>query len=260
LTITVAAAAVAVAAASLHREFVATDRRVRTATATDPPTYEPNWRELVQAGVVIGSASAPVTVVEFSDLECPVCARFHTTVRDALKRFGDSVSFVFVHYPLAQHRFARNAARGAECAGQQGRFYEFVDAVYGRQDSLGLKPWPAFARQAGVRDLRAFSECMRDTQPRPRIERGLSAGERFQVKGTPTVIVNGWRFPVPPFGVLEERIAEILQDSAQRPRAVRPATVRDRAAGGQTRWHDPPVEPVPGTPSSASSLALREKR
>ena len=159
-----------------------------------------NWQALVASGVWIGNRNAENIVLEFADFECPFCKRFHDAYSDARLTLPDTgnVALVFVHLPIPGHRFARPAARAAMCAENQGRFTAFHDAIYAQQDSLGLKPWVAYAADAGVPDLRAFEKCNASTQPVQLVERGVALAESLNVKATPTVIVNGWRYSSPP--------------------------------------------------------------
>ena|SRR5688572_11003018 len=157
-----------------------------------------NWNELVSAGIRVGSDKSPVTVVEFADFECPFCARFHSNFQTVQRQFGAKVSMLFVHFPLPSHRFARPTARAAECAATQGRFEGFADLLFRKQDSLGLKSWVSFAAEAGISDTARFAACARDTVAIARIDRGLALGRKIGVRGTPTIIVNGWRFATPP--------------------------------------------------------------
>ena len=121
------------------------------------------------------------------------------------------MSTSFVHFPLDFHRFARPAARAAECAAAQDRFDEFADALFEKQDSLGLKPWGAYANAARVPDVLAFDRCVADTVTVARIENGRALGKQLDVQGTPTVLVNGWRLPMPPDSAeLSSIISEVL--------------------------------------------------
>ena len=119
-------------------------------------------------------------------------------VRRAEKKYGDRVSHTFIHYPVLSHRFALSAGRAAECANNQDKFAAFVDVIFAKQDSLGLKTWIEYAREAGVSDTARFSSCSLDTAPIRRVETGRQLGERNRLTGTPTVIVNGWRLPGTP--------------------------------------------------------------
>ncbi|HEU4994382.1 MAG TPA: thioredoxin domain-containing protein [Gemmatimonadaceae bacterium] len=103
-----------------------------------------------------------------------------------------------MHWPLSYHRVARPAAQAAECAEKQGRFGEFVDAIYRNQDSLLLKSWNSFAKDAGVLDVRGFEACSNAATTFARIDSGAAFAKRWGLRGTPTVLVNGWRFGAAP--------------------------------------------------------------
>lgn len=136
-----------------------------------------NVDQLLANGIRIGSPASRAAIVEFADFECPFCRRFHATYADLKRRFGDDLSLVFIHYPLGSHRFARPAARAAECAATRGRFGDYARLLYLKQDSLGLKSWGSFAFEAGIQDTLAFSRCAIDTVVVQRIENGLALGK-----------------------------------------------------------------------------------
>src|SRR6185312_4288188 len=212
--LTLSAAVIAVALA--HREFGRSTGRGAPNTNT-PPSYVKNWNTLLQVGELVGSADAPVKVIEFGDFECPFCRRSDSLYRVAASKFGQSVALIFVHFPLGIHRFAVPAARASECAARQGRFAAFHDKLYDRQDSLGLKTWTSFAVDAGVPDTAAFGACVQDVKPVSQIQAGLDAGKRFNVNSTPPVLVNGWRFQYPPNGEqLDSIIAAFSAPIAER--------------------------------------------
>lgn len=154
-------AAVAVATALVRREFFPDPGRLSAPNYA--LTFVPGWEKLLVAGIQSGKADAPIKLIEFTDLECPFCRQFHTTVRAAQRKYANRVSHVFVHYPIAGHRFARLAARASECANDQGDFTTFIDVVFAKQDSLGLKPWAEYAREGGVSDSARFARCIADT-------------------------------------------------------------------------------------------------
>lgn len=202
--------AVAIAGVLVRREFFSPANAGTLPSLNDPITFVDQWRGLVEEGVVVGSRDAPIMVVQFSDLECPFCRRFHGTLRSAQSDYGDKVAYSFVHYPLSMHKLARPAAIAAECAGRQNRFAEYLDAVFEKQDSLGQRTWTAFAADAGVRDTAALIACMSDTAVSARVERNVALGDLVGVRGTPTVIVNGWRFPVTPPDSQFRRVIDAL--------------------------------------------------
>lgn len=191
-------AAVAIAGAVVHREFAARPAAGGVARSSVAPEYLASWKELLSGGVLVGDSAAPVKIIEFADLECPACKTFHSTVRAITHKAPQDVALIFVHFPLAQHRFARPAARAVECANEQGKFLTYYDLLYDKQDSLGLKAWTSFAVEAGVPDTVRFARCTSATTEVRRVETGRALGAKIGVHATPTVIVNGWRYSYPP--------------------------------------------------------------
>lgn len=187
-------AAVAVAAVLVHREFGTRAAPAAMARATLAFEYVEEWQELVAKGRTVGRPTAPVKIVEFMDLECPACRGFHASTQVIREKYKNDVAFVFVHVPLGMHRFAVPAARAAECAAVAGRFSEMVDAIYRKQDSLGLKTWVSYARDAQVADTASFGRCASLSSVVSSAEDGIAAGRSIGLTGTPTVMVNGWRF------------------------------------------------------------------
>jgi protein-disulfide isomerase len=173
-----------------------------------------DWRTFLQHGILVGEPTAPIQVVAFLDLECPACRGFHLeTFRDVKTQFGDSISTVFIHWPLSNHRFARSGAEALECAAAQSKAVEFLDLAFEKQDSIGLKPWVAYARDAGIADTVTFSTCLQI--PKPRIDSGRAIAEREEFFGTPTVLVNGWLFPTTPSSARLSRVITALLNGQQ---------------------------------------------
>jgi protein-disulfide isomerase len=205
--------AAAIATTLVHREFFA--QPAGEAVAPQPPEYIKRWNDLLPGAVVMGDTHAPVTIVEFMDLECPFCKTFNSSVQVLRKKYGAAVTVAVVHYPLGMHRFARPAARAATCAHAQGRFEHFVNVVYDKQDSLGFKSWTSYATDAGVPDTAAFLRCATATTPVASIDTGVALAKAIGVNATPTILVNGWRYSTPP-------------DSAELDRVVRAILARKR--------------------------------
>jgi protein-disulfide isomerase len=194
-----------------HRELMSDSTVVLDGGFERGWTFKENWHDVVAVGHRLGSEDAPITLVEFGDFECPFCKRFAEHVHRLKERLGDSLAFVYVHYPLSRHRFAIPAARAAECAGEQGRFHEYHDALFAKQDSLGLKSWLSFAEDAGVSDIATFGKCVAEASPLPRVEAGRRLGDELGVQGTPSIILNGWFYPGGlQFEQLEEAIRTVM--------------------------------------------------
>ncbi|MBW3655682.1 MAG: DsbA family protein [Gemmatimonadetes bacterium] len=198
MTMVLTLCAVLFAAILVKREFLDGNAPVTYAERSTVPERVGNWDELLANGIALRSPGARVVVVEFADLECPACRQFHMRLDKAAADLNTEVGLVMLHFPLNTHRFAQPAARALECAAAAGAAARFVDVAYAKQDSFGLKPWTGYAAEAGVRDTVAFAACARDTAPVERVERGRRIGEGMDLRGTPMVIINGWRFPSPP--------------------------------------------------------------
>jgi protein-disulfide isomerase len=185
--------------AVVRREFFAPRPQITRPVVNRQPVVVENWPELLASGQRIGPPDAPVTILEFSDFECPFCRRFSTQTLPAVRRqFPNEVNIVYRHWPLSRHRLAYPAARAAECAAVQGRFEAFHDLLFAQQDSLGRKPFVDFAQESGVRDLGAFEKCNAVRDPVAQIESDLIAVKQLGGTGTPTVVVNGLRLPGTP--------------------------------------------------------------
>ena len=161
-----------------------------------------DWTKYARQGHRLGVATAAVTIIEFGDFECPVCARFANGPLRAIRTaYPNDVQVIFRHWPLTYHRFAYPAARAAECADHQGRFEQFSSKVYEKQDSLGLLTFDQYAVASGVPDIAAFHTCNSSSGPIPSIEDDIKAALELGAKGTPTVIVQGLMLSAAPDSV-----------------------------------------------------------
>jgi protein-disulfide isomerase len=137
-----------------------------------------------------GNPQAAVRIVEFSDFECPYCARAAATVTELKAKYGDDVQLVFRHFPLSFHPNAKPAAELSQCANEQGKFWEVHDAIFANQEHLGAEALKAAAKKAGV-DEKALEQCLASDQVRQQIETDLAEAQKLGVSGTPTFYVNG---------------------------------------------------------------------
>lgn len=189
-TLVLVICAVVVAAAIARREFLA--QPMRNARAGVQEKREKNWRQYAAAGHVIGAENSSVTIVEFSDFQCPVCRRF-ALMHDSLAKLGLNVKVVYRHFPLHTHRQALNASIASECAAAQGRFEQVHDALFAHPESLGVAPWWNFARRAAVKDSAEFDACISTSRPQPALERDTVDGRRLKIRGTPTLLIHDLR-------------------------------------------------------------------
>lgn len=142
-----------------------------------------------------GAANAKVTVIEYSDYECPFCKRFHTTLQQLLQEYPNDVRWVYRHFPLEQlHSKAKAEANASECAAEQGKFWEFSDIVFREtpsNDGLDLAKLPEYAREAGVANIAQFQSCVSSNKYASKVEEDLADAESAGGQGTPYSVVIG---------------------------------------------------------------------
>lgn len=192
-------AAVVVAGAVVHRALRHSPPARSPSTAVTQRIPDSLWEAATGAGELVGGTNtSPVTIVEFTDLECPACRGFQP-ILDALTATRSSdVRVLYVPHPLGYHRFALAAANAAECAAEIGALPRWIAAVFRGQDSLVLKTWGQFARSAGIHDTARIARCAIRRDTASRVARGLALGSALGGVGTPTLIVQGLRFSSPP--------------------------------------------------------------
>ena len=139
----------------------------------------------------LGPASAPVTLVEYGDFECPACAQASHVVNLLLAHFGERLRFVFRHFPLRQvHPHAELAAEAAEAAGAQNRFWQLHALLFANQRHLDARSLVSHAERAGL-ELHRFDQEMGHHLYLPRVREQSQSGRESGVRGTPTFYVNG---------------------------------------------------------------------
>lgn len=158
---------------------------------------------------VRGAPMAPVTIVAFSDFQCPYCAAAHPELDRLVREFEGQVKLVFKHFPLGSHPRAVAAARAAEAARNQGKFWEMHDALFENQRALEDADLERYAGMIGL-DVERFKADMAGTEVQERVEEDRALGERLGVEGTPTVFVNG-RLLREPFKALPAYLREELE-------------------------------------------------
>jgi protein-disulfide isomerase len=154
----------------------------------DPPRYDVN----VDADdAVQGGADAAVTLIEFSDFQCPFCARVMPTLKRVRETYGDRVRIVWKDFPLtAIHPQAFKAAEAGQCAREQGKFWEYHDRLFGNQQALETEFLKKHAADEGL-DAAQFNACMDTAKYGDRVQEQMGIGTRLGVSSTPTVFVNG---------------------------------------------------------------------
>lgn len=138
-----------------------------------------------------GRPDAPVTIVEFSDFQCPYCRRAQSTLRDVLAKYSGKVNLAFRDFPLRQiHPSAQSAAEAARCAGEQGKFWEYHDALFADQSRLDPPGLSEHARSLGL-DTAQFNSCLSGGKYKSAVGKDLQEGIAAGVSGTPGFFING---------------------------------------------------------------------
>jgi hypothetical protein len=148
----------------------------------------------IEGAPIRGSAAAAVTLVEFSDYECPHCAGAAPVLRDIEREFGERLKVVHMHFPLSGHLHAMAASRAAVAAGRQGKFWEFHDLLFANQSALENQNLEQYAQRIGL-DMTRFRADLAATESETRVASDRREGERLQIDGTPAVYINGRRWP-----------------------------------------------------------------
>lgn len=142
---------------------------------------------------VRGAPMAPITIVEFSDFECPFCGRAAPILEEVISEFHGEVKLAFFHFPLSMHPRAAAAARATVAAQNQGKFWEMHDLIFQNQTALERSDLEAYATRIGL-DLDRFRADLDAPETQRRVEADRAQGERLGVDSTPTLFVNGRKF------------------------------------------------------------------
>ena len=163
----------------------------------------------------IGSHEAVLTIVEFGDFGCPYCGRASYSVRRLASKYGDQVRVIYRDFPVTDiHPQAQLAAEAAECAHEQGKFWEYHDKLFQNQDDFDYEDLGNYARQVGL-DVDSFADCLAEERYRDEVTEDFAAGVAAGVKGTPTFFFNGTRVQGAIPDELFEMIVEAYLDSQE---------------------------------------------
>jgi len=146
--------------------------------------------EVAAKGPSRGPDNAAVTIVEFSDFQCPFCGRVFPTVEKLMKDYDGKVRLVFRHFPLSFHPNAEKAAEAAACAQDQGKFWQMHDKMFSNQQKLAVEDLKTFAKDIGL-DQGKFDKCLDSGEKAAMVSADEKDGESAGVSGTPAFFING---------------------------------------------------------------------
>lgn len=140
-----------------------------------------------------GEKQAQITLIEYSDFECPYCKRFHPTMKKILEDYSGNVNWVYRHFPLPFHANAAPAALGSECANELGgntKFWQFADGVFADSSPLSAEAIPAIAAKIGL-EKNQFAACLESKKYQKAVDDQLAGGQKAGINGTPgTILIN----------------------------------------------------------------------
>lgn len=162
-----------------------------------------------------GNQNAPITIIEYSDFECPFCGNFHPTLQQIQADYGDDVRWVYRHFPLSFHPEAQPAANAAECAAEQGKFWEYADGLFANQTTLGDTFYEQLAGAVGL-NVANWKTCYTANTYNAKVDQQAQAGAAAGVTGTPGSFIidqGGNAIPIKgalPYASIASAIDELL--------------------------------------------------
>ncbi len=154
------------------------------------PPYRAPRQQVEAKGPSRGPATAPITIVEFSDFECPYCSRAEETVSEVMRVYGDKIRLVYRDLPLPNHKNAPKAAEAAHCAGEQGKYWEMHAKLFANQRALEVPALKGYAKDLKL-DQAKFDKCLDSGATAAIVEESRKVGNEAGVNGTPAFFVNG---------------------------------------------------------------------
>jgi len=140
---------------------------------------------------IIGNKNAKIVMIEYSDFQCPYCKNHQQTMNQLVDEYGDDIAWVYRHFPIPSlHPFANMAALSSECAAEQGKFWEYSDALYDNQDSFSSNYFGELAGQLGLKTSQ-FDDCLSSAKYQSVVSADIADAEQAGITGTPGTFING---------------------------------------------------------------------
>src|SRR3989344_1952564 len=160
---------------------------------------------------VAGSDNATVTILEYSDFQCPFCGQAEPTIKQILDKYPNDVRVIYKHFPLSQiHPYSEKAAEAAECAADQGKFWEMHDIMFANQNNLYTNSLKQYAKDIGL-NTDDFNSCLDSGAMKPLVDNDLRDGGEAGVRGTPAFFGNGrLKSGAQPFRVFDSAVKNAL--------------------------------------------------
>lgn len=197
---------------------------------------------------VKGQANAPVTIIEFSDFQCPYCAKFFKETLPLLEKEyiqTGKAKFIFRDFPLDFHQYAQKAAEAAECAGDQGKYWELHSMLYLYQNKLDPESLKVYANELGI-DMTKFNKCLDTGEMAEEVKKDFADGQKYGLTGTPAFFINGKLVTgAVPYADFKKEIEAALGKAA--------GTVPETKAEEKPKQEEKPAEPKAGVPAGSQT-------
>lgn len=192
--------------------FVATLAIVGVAVMifSKPTIIAPVEISIPQSAHIAGNPSASTTLIEFSDFQCPACETFEPIVQEVVKKYGDRIRFIYLHFPLSKHAMAEPSARAAESAGMQGKFWEMHHLLFENQLTLSEETITRLAQSLNL-NMQTFQSDYTSLDIKNRVEQDRLEGMRLGIPGTPTFYLNGKKLTLYSPKDLELAIQDVIE-------------------------------------------------
>lgn len=191
--------------------LVAIDKATSKQNTTDPIS-DADW--------TLGPKDAKVTLIEYSDFECPACGYYYYPVKNALEKYGSKIYFAYRHFPLPQHPNAMFASEFAEASGKQGKFWEMYNIIFDKQKEWSDLPedkakaqFVLYGKSFGLDEAKLLVDAS-STEVKAKINVNMEQGLKANLKGTPTFFINGVMIDNPQDAIaFDALISKTINDS-----------------------------------------------
>ncbi len=209
-------------------------------------TGEEIYRVTIGSSPVIGNRNAPVTIINFSDFECPFSKRVFEMMERILKQRGDDIAYVYKHFPLAPHHQARRAAKAAIAADRQGKFLEMHRLLFENNQAINEENIFLWAEKIGL-DKERFERDFKGPDSDRLLQEDIVEGNIFGVRGTPTLFINGRRLSGANLSQIERTITEEINHGKELQKKGAKDIYAEIVKNGRSRY-TPPKRPMPVIP------------
>ncbi len=188
------------------------------AAAPQPPQEDFTKAYTIEDGesAVLGKKDAPVTIVDFSDFQCPFCARFYPPIKEVMKAYPDKVRLIIKNFPLSFHPNARPAAKLALAANLQGKYFEMADQLFDNGGDVSDAKIKEYAKTLGLNYNKLMDDYKnKDAEWEKRIQTDIDLGSKVDVRGTPTFYINGHKTMARDFNAYKAEIDKVLAEAGK---------------------------------------------